>query len=85
MGNRDADNLRKGGQMEETARDVYFEDEIDLREYALVLIRNWWLIAAATLVAAASALAVSMLLPPTYEATALVPSRARAMSLNSTH
>jgi len=58
--------------MEETARDAYFEDEIDLRKYALVLIRNWWLIAAATLVAGAIAMVVSFNLPPTYEATALV-------------
>jgi len=58
--------------MEETERDAYFEDEIDLRKYALVLIRNWWLIAAATLVAAATAMVVSFSLPPTYEATALV-------------
>ncbi len=58
--------------MEETARDVYLEDEIDLRKYAQILIRNWRLIAAATFLAAASALVVSLLLPPSYEATALV-------------
>jgi len=58
--------------MAETSSDVYVEDEIDLREYSLVLIRNWRLIAAVTFVAAAFALIVSLLLTPIYEATALV-------------
>lgn len=48
------------------------EEEIDLREYVEVLLRHWKWIAALTLVAAAAAFVVSLLLPPTYEATALV-------------
>lgn len=48
------------------------EEEIDLREYIEVLIRHWKWIAALAIVAAVVALVVSFLLPPTYEATALV-------------
>lgn len=48
------------------------EEEIDLREYIEVLIRHWKWIAALAVVAAVVALVVSFLLPPTYEATALV-------------
>lgn len=48
------------------------EEEIDLREYVLVLLRHWKWIVGAPLVAAIAALVVSFLLPPTYEATALV-------------
>jgi len=48
------------------------EEEIDLREYINVLIRNWYWIAGLTLVAAAAAFVVSSFLPPTYEATAMV-------------
>lgn len=48
------------------------EEEIDLREYVEVLIRNWKWIAGITLAAAVAALVISFLLPPTYEATALV-------------
>ena len=48
------------------------EDEIDLREYIDVLIRHWKAIVALTVVAALFAGVVSFLLPPTYEATALV-------------
>lgn len=48
------------------------EEEIDLREYIKVLIRNWKWIAVLAILAAATALVVSFLLPPTYEATALV-------------
>jgi succinoglycan biosynthesis transport protein ExoP len=48
------------------------EDEIDLREYIDVLIRHWKAIVALTVVAALVAGVVSFLLPPTYEATALV-------------
>ena len=48
------------------------EEEIDLRQYVEVLIRSWGWIAGLALVAAAAALGVSFLIPPTYEATALV-------------
>jgi succinoglycan biosynthesis transport protein ExoP len=48
------------------------EEEIDLREYIEVLIRHWRWIAGLAVVAAVVALLVSFLLPPTYEATALV-------------
>jgi len=48
------------------------EDEIDLREYIDVLIRHWKVILIMPVVAAVVAGVVSFLLPPTYEATALV-------------
>jgi succinoglycan biosynthesis transport protein ExoP len=48
------------------------EEEIDLRQYINVLIRRWYWIAGLALAAAVVALAVSFLLPPTYEATSLV-------------
>jgi uncharacterized protein involved in exopolysaccharide biosynthesis len=48
------------------------EEEIDLRAYILVLLKYWKWILGITVAAAAVALAVSFLLPPTYEATALV-------------
>ncbi len=48
------------------------EGEIDLRRYVEVLICYWKWIVGATLVAAAAALVVSVLIPPTYEAMALV-------------
>jgi polysaccharide biosynthesis transport protein len=48
------------------------EDEIDLRQYILVLVRYWKWIVGAAVVAAVAALVISFLLPPTYEATALV-------------
>lgn len=48
------------------------EEEIDLREYVRVLWRWWWLIGGLALVAAVAALVTSFLLPPSYEATALV-------------
>jgi len=48
------------------------EEEIDLREYVQVLVRSWkWVVGLAVL-AAVAALGVSFLIPPTYEATALV-------------
>ncbi len=47
------------------------EEEIDLRVYVEVLIRNWMWIAGLALLAAVTALVVSFLIPPTYEATAL--------------
>jgi succinoglycan biosynthesis transport protein ExoP len=47
-------------------------EEIDLREYIEVLIRRWKWIAALAIVAAVAALVVSFLLPPIYEASALV-------------
>jgi len=48
------------------------EEEIDLRQYVEVLIRYWKWIAGLALVAAVVALGTSYLIPPTYEATALV-------------
>jgi uncharacterized protein involved in exopolysaccharide biosynthesis len=48
------------------------EDEIDLGKYFKVLIRHWKLIAGLTIVASLAALIVSVLLPPTYEATSLI-------------
>jgi succinoglycan biosynthesis transport protein ExoP len=48
------------------------EEEIDLREYVLVLLKHWKLILGTTVAAAVTALVVSFFLPPTYEATALV-------------
>jgi uncharacterized protein involved in exopolysaccharide biosynthesis len=48
------------------------EDEIDLRVYINVLFRYKWVILALTLVAGAIAFVVSSLLPPMYQATAVV-------------
>jgi succinoglycan biosynthesis transport protein ExoP len=48
------------------------EEEIDLRAYVDVLVRNWKWIAGLTLIAAITAGIVSFLLPPIYEARALV-------------
>ncbi len=48
------------------------EEEIDLRKYVQVLVQYWKWITGAALIAATAALVVSFLLPPTYEATALV-------------
>ena len=48
------------------------EDEIDLRVYINTLIRYWKLIAGLTVVAAVVALTVTSLLPPSYQATAVI-------------
>jgi uncharacterized protein involved in exopolysaccharide biosynthesis len=48
------------------------EDEIDLSKYLNVLLRHWKLIAGMALISALAALAVSFLMTPTYEATALI-------------
>lgn len=48
------------------------EEEIDLRAYVLVLLKYWKWIVGIVVAAAIVALLVSFLLPPTYEATALV-------------
>ena len=48
------------------------EEEIDLREYVEVLVRNWVWIGAAGLLAALAAFVVSSLMAPTYEASAVV-------------
>jgi len=48
------------------------EDEIDLRAYVTILFRHKFWIVGLTLIAALTAFGVSSLLPPTYEATALV-------------
>lgn len=54
-----------------TEQDIYFDDSIDLRRWLQVLwqYRNW--IIALTFGAALVALLISLVLPPTYEATAL--------------
>jgi uncharacterized protein involved in exopolysaccharide biosynthesis len=52
--------------------DAYDEDETDLREYLRVLLAHWRLVAATTILAALAALAVSLIVQPPYEATALV-------------
>jgi len=48
------------------------EEEIDLRQYIQILLRQWKWIIGASVGAAVLALIISLLLPPTYEATALV-------------
>jgi succinoglycan biosynthesis transport protein ExoP len=48
------------------------EDEIDLRAYIEVLLRHWKWILGLALVAAVAAFGVSLLLPRTYEASAVV-------------
>jgi uncharacterized protein involved in exopolysaccharide biosynthesis len=48
------------------------EGEIDLRRYVGILVRRWKWIVGLALAAAVVALVVSFLIPPTYEATALV-------------
>ncbi len=48
------------------------EEEIDLRQYVMVLLRRWKWIAGLTVTAAVVAFVVSLLLPPTYEASAVV-------------
>jgi len=48
------------------------EEEIDLRPYFEALITNWKWIIGAAIGAAVVALGISFLIPPTYEATALV-------------
>ncbi|OGO49413.1 MAG: hypothetical protein A2W37_08055 [Chloroflexi bacterium RBG_16_63_12] len=48
------------------------EDEIDLREYVNVLLRHWKMIVVLTMVAAVAVGVVSFIMPPTYEATALI-------------
>ena len=50
----------------------FFEDEIDLREYILVLIKYWRWIVGVSVLAAIVAFGVSSFLPRTYEASANV-------------
>ena len=61
------------------------EEEIDLRQYIDVLLTWWWLILLGALLAGGSAFLVSLIMPPTYEATAgVVMLRSRAeLSLGS--
>lgn len=49
---------------------VWMEDEIDLREYIVVLINHWQVIAVVTILSAVVAFVASSVLPKTYEATA---------------
>ncbi len=46
------------------------EEEIDLRQYIDVLLKWWWLIVLGALLAGGSAFLVSLLMTPTYKATA---------------
>jgi uncharacterized protein involved in exopolysaccharide biosynthesis len=48
------------------------EDEIDLRQYVVVLIKYWYWIIGLTIAAAVAGFGVSTFLSPTYQATALV-------------
>jgi uncharacterized protein involved in exopolysaccharide biosynthesis len=48
------------------------EDEIDLGQYFKVLTRHWKLIAGLAIIGSVAAFVVSSLLPPAYEATALI-------------
>jgi len=48
------------------------EDEIDLRIYLNILIRHWRLVVALTLLAGAAALVATWLLPPRYQAKAVI-------------
>ena len=48
------------------------EDEIDLRKYALILIKGWKIILAATVLGGAAAFAYTFVQAPLYRATALV-------------
>jgi uncharacterized protein involved in exopolysaccharide biosynthesis len=48
------------------------DDELDLRPYVAVLLKNWYWIVGSGVLAGVTALVISLLLPPTYEATALV-------------
>lgn len=48
------------------------EEEIDLRPYIEALVNHWYWLVGAGLIAAVAAFIISSLLPPTYEATALV-------------
>jgi len=58
------------------------EEEIDLRVYILVLLKYWKWILGLTIAATVVALVVSFLLPPTYEATALVAIKAPLYVMN---
>ncbi len=49
-----------------------WDDVIDIRRTILLLLKNWLWIAGATLVAVAAAVIVSLLMSPTYKATAMV-------------
>ncbi len=50
----------------------YFDDEIDLRQYIVVLFKHWLWIVAVTVLAAVVAFVVSSFLSPTYQADANV-------------
>jgi uncharacterized protein involved in exopolysaccharide biosynthesis len=63
---------REAKHLHKKSRSIQMDDQVDLRPYVQVLIDRWMWIAAGALIAAATALAVSFLIPPTYEATALV-------------
>jgi len=48
------------------------DEEIDLRPYLAALLKNWYWVVGSGVAAAIIALIISSLIPPTYEATALV-------------
>jgi len=50
----------------------YYEDEIDLRRYVEVLLRNWPWIVGCAVVAAVAAFGVTALMAPSYEASAVI-------------
>ena len=52
--------------------ETQINDEIDLREIVRVMLAKWYWIAAATIISAAVALGVSLLLPKKYQASAYV-------------
>jgi len=54
---------------EQAPQSYYYEDEIDLRKYILLLFQRWRLIAASAVLAAAAAFLVSTFMTPTYEAS----------------
>ena len=55
-------------------REMYMEEEIDLRIYIDILLAWWWLIALGAVVVGVSAFIVTSLMPPVYEASAGVVS-----------
>jgi succinoglycan biosynthesis transport protein ExoP len=48
------------------------EEQLDIRKYLTIISRWWRLIAVCTVLAAVSAFVISLLLPPTYEASSVV-------------
>ncbi len=75
----DNETIRKGNVLMEEElpirrREMYMEEEIDLRIYIDILLAWWWLIALGAVVVGVSAFIVTSLMPPVYEASAGVVS-----------